>query len=163
MKPAAFLDRDGVLNVDHGYVHRIEDWEWRAGAIEAIRWLNGQGYAVVVITNQSGVGRGLYAEQDVEYLHDFVRNDIAKHGATVDAFYYCPHAPDAGCDCRKPLPGLITRAARDLNLDLSRSFLIGDKPSDLEAAANAGIQGFLYQGGSLLKMIEGLPHLPLSA
>jgi D-glycero-D-manno-heptose 1,7-bisphosphate phosphatase len=156
VKPAAFLDRDGVLNVDHGYVYKPEDWEWNEDAVDAIRRLNGTGYLVVVVTNQSGVGRGFYSEEDVRALHAYVQADLAERGGRIDAFYYCPHAPKAACECRKPLPGMLLQAVQDLDIDRSRSFLIGDKESDLQAAEAANIRAELYQGGSLLQVVEAL-------
>ncbi len=154
MKPAAFFDRDGVLNVDHGYVFKPEQWEWTPGAREAIRWCNEHDFAVVVVSNQSGIGRGFYAEEDVRALHEFVKQDLMATGASIDAFYHCPHHPDAGCQCRKPLPGMLLQAIREIRIDASRSFLVGDKPTDLAAAEAAGVRGVLYAGGDLLRVVE---------
>lgn len=147
--PAVFLDRDGTLNVEKNYLHRIEDWEWIPGAVEAIRRLNAAGYTVVVVTNQAGIARGLYGEAEVAALHDFVYRDLARRGARVDAFYHCPHHPDHGsaCDCRKPAPGMILQAAAELGLDLGRSWLVGDKVSDVEAARAAGVRPILVRTG----------------
>jgi D-glycero-D-manno-heptose 1,7-bisphosphate phosphatase len=153
-KPAAtaFLDRDGVLNVDKGYVHRPEDLEWIAGAPEAVRLLNRAGYRVVVITNQSGVARGLYDEQAVHRFHAHMQARLAEHGAHVDTFYYCPHHPDGrvsqfaiACDCRKPKAGLLQQAEHDGPVDKTRSFLVGDKDHDLAAARAFGIRGFRFE------------------
>lgn len=154
-RPAAFLDRDGVLNVDHGYVYRPADLQWVDGAPEAIRLLNEAGYAVIVVTNQSGVARGFYDEAAVHRFHDHMQAELSRHGAHIDAFYYCPHHPEgtvkayAGpCRCRKPGTGLLEQAARERSIDIPRSFLIGDKPADLEAAAAFGIKGMLFDGRS---------------
>ncbi|HVZ52624.1 MAG TPA: HAD family hydrolase [Pseudolabrys sp.] len=150
-RPAAFLDRDGVLNVDHGYVYRPEDLAWVPGAPEAVRLLNEAGYAVIVITNQSGVARGYYDEAAVRRFHDHMRARIEAEGAHIDAFYYCPHHPQGivkelavACRCRKPEPGMLEQAAREWPLDLSRSFLIGDKDDDMTAAARFGIRGIKF-------------------
>ena len=160
-RPAAFLDRDGVLNVDHGYVHRPEQLEWIAGAPESVRLLNEAGYYVIVITNQSGVARGFFDETAVKSFHAHMQSALAGKGARIDAFYYCPHHPEGTvkgfsmtCSCRKPRTGMLEQAARDWPIDINRSFFIGDKSSDIEAARNAGIFGFLYEGGSLLSVVQ---------
>ena len=145
-RPAAFLDRDGVINVDRGYTFRREDLAFTPTAIEAIRLLNRADYRVVVVTNQSGVARGLYGVADVEAFHAHMRAALAVHGARIDAFYYCPYHPDGIVadfaiehDDRKPGAGMILRAMREWNIPREGSFLIGDRPSDAESAAAAGI------------------------
>ncbi len=150
-RPAAFLDRDGVLNVDHGYVHRPDQITWNAGAAEAVRLLNTAGYLVIVVTNQSGVARGFYDETAVKELHAYMREELAHNGARVDAFYYCPHHPEGtvaayavACRCRKPGIGLLERAARDFAIDRARSVLIGDTDADMEAARAFGIAGLRF-------------------
>lgn len=149
--PTAFLDRDGVLNVDKGYVYRPEDLEWVKGAPEAVRLLNEAGYRVIVITNQSGIARGLYDEDAVHRFHDHMQTHLAGHGARIDAFYYCPHHPEGrvpqfaiACDCRKPKAGLLERAERDFPVDKERSFLVGDRDHDLQAAREFGVSGFKF-------------------
>ena len=146
LRPAAFVDRDGVLNVDHGYVFRVQDFEWLPGAIDALGQLQRAGYALVVITNQSGVARGLYTLDDVARLHAHLRADLQAHGVQLTAIYACPHHPDGvvpeyslNCACRKPMPGMIVQAARDHGLDLAASWLFGDKASDIEAGRGAGV------------------------
>lgn len=160
-RPTAFLDRDGVLNRDHGYVHRSEDFEWLPGAREAIRHLNDAGYLAVVVSNQAGIARGLYAPADVERLHRWINTELAKVGAHVDAFYYCPHHPTEGkgeyrrvCDCRKPAAGMLLQAIREWPIDPTRSFMVGDKEIDMQAAAAAGIRGVRYSGGNLDALID---------
>ncbi len=146
-----------MLNYDKGYLYRPEDLEWMPGAIEAVKSLNDRGYRVFVVTNQSGVARGYYSEDDVARLHAWMNAELAKHGARVDKFYYCPHYSEGkiekyvtACQCRKPLPGLILAAFAEWEIDKSQSFLVGDKESDLAAAAAAGIPGLLFDGSERL-------------
>lgn len=153
MRPAAFLDRDGVLNVDSGYLYRARDLVWIEGAARAISRLNAAGYLVLVVTNQSGIARGLYTTDDMHGLHRSMADALACAGAKIDAFYYCPHHPEHGaerdCLCRKPRPGMLERAFREWPVDKARSFMIGDRTTDLEAAAAAGLPGYLFAGGDL--------------
>lgn len=149
--PAAFLDRDGVLNVDHAYVHRPEQLEWVAGAAESVRLLNEAGYYVLVITNQSGVARGFFDEAAVKSFHANMQNVLAGQGAHIDAFYYCPHHPEGtvkafamACSCRKPRTGMLEQAARDWPIDITRSFFIGDKDADMAAAAAFKVRGIKF-------------------
>lgn len=151
---AVFLDRDGTINVDHGYVFRPEEFEFVPGAPEAIRRLKEAGCLVIVVTNQAGVARGLYDETDVHHLHRHLDRELARHGAAIDAYYYCPHHPEKGrepylreCACRKPLPGMLLQAAADFALDLKESFLVGDKRSDIEAGLAAGCMPILVETG----------------
>ena len=150
-RPAAFLDRDGVLNVDHGYVHRPEQLEWIDGAREAVRLLNLAGYYVLVVSNQSGIARGYYDEAAVKSFHAHMQNELAAHGAHIDAFYFCPHHPEGiikslavSCRCRKPAPGMLEQAAREWPIDIGASFLIGDKDDDMAAAAAFNIRGIKF-------------------
>jgi D-glycero-D-manno-heptose 1,7-bisphosphate phosphatase len=155
-RPAVFFDRDGVLNRDTGYVHRPEEFEWLDGAKAAIRALNERGYLVFVITNQAGVAYGRYGEEAVKDLHRWIAKDLASVGAHIDGFYYCPHHPEGKekryavvCECRKPKPGLLLAAMRKWDVDRERSFLIGDKESDIQASEAAGVRGILWRGGNL--------------
>ncbi|MDQ2860265.1 MAG: HAD family hydrolase [Pseudomonadota bacterium] len=151
------FDRDGVLNVDHGYVGETERLEWTLGARRAIRRLNREGVLVIVATNQSGVARGLFDEAAVEALHGVMQGDLAAEGAHIDAFYVCPFHPEAAVAAwrhsdhpdRKPNPGMILRALADWPIDPARALLVGDKESDMEAARRAGIAGALFAGGDL--------------
>jgi len=163
LRPAVFLDRDGVINVDTGFVFRPEDLVWMPGAAEAVRYFNCRGFLVFVVTNQSGVARGFYTEADVAALHAWMAAELAARGARIDAFYYCPHHPEGSepayrlvCDCRKPAPGLIRRAFAEWPADPARSFLIGDRPSDLAAAAAAGIPGYQFTGGNLYEFVRNI-------
>lgn len=151
---AVFLDRDGTINKEKEYLHRVEDFEFIPGAPEAIRLLNSAGFLVIVVTNQSGIGRGYYGEDAVRSLHRFMDRELARHGARVDAYYFCPHHPDRGigeyrreCGCRKPLPGMLLKAADDFTIDMNASFIIGDKMADLEAGIAAGCRPILVRTG----------------
>lgn len=160
-RPAVFLDRDGVLNHDDNYVHRPEQVRWVEGAIDAVRWLNDAGYYVFVVTNQAGVARGLYGEEDVRLLHGWMQDELRRAGAHVDGFEYCPYHPEGTVDAyrrasefRKPGPGMILKLKKDWGIDEAGSLLIGDRDTDLQAAAAAGIPGHLFSGGSLLEFVR---------
>lgn len=139
---AVFLDRDGTINVDKGYVHRIEDWEWLPGAVEGIRNLNRAGLPVIVLSNQAGVARGYYDVAAINILHARVDAALKNQGSKIDAYYYCPHHPEFGsnrnCQCRKPRSGMFFLARDQFNLDLERSYMVGDKMTDVLAAKAAG-------------------------
>ncbi len=160
-KPAAFLDRDGILNVDKSYVHKIEDFEWINGAIKAVKLLNEMNYHVLVVTNQSGIARDYYTEDDMHKLHNWIQSELQKHGAHIDAFYYSPYHVDGvipkftkESDCRKPQPGMLFKAMKDFDIDTKKSFMIGDKDTDVQAAEAAKIKGYLFQGGDLHQKIQ---------
>ncbi|HEX2816424.1 MAG TPA: HAD family hydrolase [Phenylobacterium sp.] len=168
LRPALFLDRDGVLNEDHGYVSRWEDFRWIAGAKRAVAAFNRAGWLVIVVTNQSGVGRGFYTEDAMHALHARMADELAEVGGRIDAFYHAPQHPDAPLDAyrhpdppdRKPNPGMILRALSEWPIDREASLLVGDKPSDLEAALRAGIRGVLFSGGDLLQFLSDEALLP---
>ncbi len=154
-RKAAFIDRDGVLNEERGFVHRIEDFVFEPGAIEALQALQTAGYLLVVITNQSGIARGLYSEDDYLTLTAHMRERLQAAGVRLDAVEYCPHLADApleryrlDCDCRKPKPGMLRRAITALDIEPASSFLVGDRLSDVEAGRAAGIgRCFLVRTG----------------
>lgn len=148
-RPAVFLDRDGTLNMDKGYVHRIEDWEWIPGAIDALAALRKAGFLLIVVTNQAGIARGYYGEAAVNNLHEKINQELQQHGGQINGFYHCPHHPEfsAACECRKPKPGLIHAACRDFDIDLRQSWLIGDKASDIQAGWAAGLKSILVLTG----------------
>ena len=155
-KPAIFFDRDGVLNVDVGYLYKIEDFQWIDGAIEAIKYFNDKDYYVFVITNQSGVARGYYKEEDINKLHNWMNQELAKYDAHIDEFFYCPHHVKGiikdysfDCECRKPKIGMIKKALDKYDVQLESSLLIGDKDSDIECAENAGIKGLKFNAEKL--------------
>ena len=151
---AVFLDRDGVLNVEVDYLYRVEDFAWIPGAPEAVRRLNEAGFVTLVVTNQAGVARGYYGEEDVARLHAFMQEALAGAGARIDAFYYSPYHPEGTVeryrrvtDCRKPGCGLFERAIREWNVDPARSFVVGDKESDVEPGRALGMTTFLVETG----------------
>ena len=146
LRPALFLDRDGVINVEKNYVYRPEEFEFIDGVFDMCKKASAAGLAIVVITNQAGIGRGLYTEKQFHYLTDWMCSQFSANGVTIDAVYFCPFHPEHGIGRyradsfdRKPNPGMILRAAADLRLDLVQSVLVGDKPSDISAAKAAGI------------------------
>jgi D,D-heptose 1,7-bisphosphate phosphatase len=162
-RPAVILDRDGVLNADLGYVHRIDQFQWIDGARDAVRWLNDEGIYVFVATNQAGVARGYYDEPAVHALHGWMQRELQRAGAHVDAIEYCPFHVDGVVEkyrlaspMRKPGPGMIQKLLGEWSVEHSRSLLIGDKESDVAAAAAAGIPGHLFGGGNLLDFVRRL-------
>ena len=146
-RPAVFLDRDGTINEEMGYINHVSRFRLLPEAGPAIRLLNEAGLPVVVVTNQSGAARGYFPPALVEEVHRHLQDLLAHEGARLDAIYTCLHAPDAGCSCRKPQPGLLLKASEELGLDLSRSYLVGDRYMDIQTAANAGVQGILVLTG----------------
>lgn len=155
MNRAVFLDRDGVITQDPPhYVHRLDQLKLIPMSAEAIRLLNENGFKVIVVSNQSGVAKGYYQEKDVEIFNRAMEEELEKRGAYIDAIYYCPHHPKAeievyriDCDCRKPKPGMFRKGAKDLKIDLQKSYTIGDKLSDIEAGRNAGCKTILVKTG----------------
>jgi D-glycero-D-manno-heptose 1,7-bisphosphate phosphatase len=155
MAPAVFLDRDGTMIHEVGYLSRLEDVRWFPWTVDAIRLLNRAGFLVCVTTNQGGIGLGLYTESFLEDVHASMAASLETLGARVDAWFHCPHHPSAvvdtlriACECRKPKPGMIQAAAARFGIDLDRSFVIGDKLGDMGLARNAGASGVLVRTGS---------------
>lgn len=151
MKRAVFLDRDGTVNMEKNHLYKSEYWEWIPGVREAIKGFNELGFAVIVVTNQSGIARGMYNAEDVNRLHSFVDSQLLEFSAHIDGYYFCPHHPDFGenrnCSCRKPKPGLLIKAGKEHGIDFSRSFTIGDKISDALAGLAAGTGAILVATG----------------
>lgn len=165
MNRAFFLDRDGTINVDYNYVHTKEEWTWCDGAIDAIRWMNDKGFKVIVVTNQSGISKGKYSETDVRKLHRWVDKRLNKNGTWVDAWYIAPYHPEFQQkpfyppEDRKPGKGMFLKAKKEFNIDFSRSYMAGDKITDLKPAVNLGITSFFiksrhepYQSKNWLKV-----------
>ena len=148
-KPCAFLDRDGVLNEEIGYLHNVDQFVWTEDALKAIRWLKSSDWWVVVITNQSAIGRNLYTEHDFKTLSLWMLDKTE-----IDLICYCPHAPEEECPARKPGISMFETASRVLPIDKSLSFMIGDRDKDIEAANAFGIKSARYSGGSLLQLVE---------
>jgi len=151
---AVFLDRDGTINEEVGYLDSLDKLRVFSEAFEAVRLINQARMKTIVITNQSGIGRGFFDEAFVDRVHVEMRRLFLKEGAVIDSFYYCPHHPTEGigpyrqtCSCRKPEPGLLLKAAEDLDIDLGKSYMIGDMPKDVEAGQRAGAKGILVQTG----------------
>ncbi|UNK48884.1 HAD family hydrolase [Lysobacter sp. S4-A87] len=158
---ALFLDRDGIINIDHGYVHRPERTELVPGIFELVASARELGYLPIVVTNQAGIGRGLYTEQEFLAYTAWLHQQFRDQGAPLVATYYCPHHPIAGrgeflvrCTCRKPAPGMFLRAISDYSLDARTSAMIGDKESDIEAARAAGVESVLLASSKDVKDIS---------
>lgn len=162
---AVFLDRDGTINVEVEYLSQVDDFQFIPGVPWALKRLKDAGYLLVVVTNQSGIARGYYDEAALAEIHEHMHQDLASFGASLDACYFCPHHPEHGtgdyrteCGCRKPLPGMLERAAADLDIDLAASFMIGDKLADIEAGIAAGCTPMLVLTGYGSKDVARLPE-----
>ena len=140
---AVFIDRDGTLNIDHGYIDTPEELQLYPGVPEGIQLLKENGFLIIVVTNQSGIGRGFFCHETVGKIHEKLRQDLSKKGANIDAIYYCPHHPDDDCDCRKPKTGMMEQAIHDFDIDITSSFIIGDRASDIQAGLAMGCSTLL--------------------
>jgi len=150
MKKALFLDRDGVINIEKNYLHKIEDFEFIDGVFETCRYFQNKGYLLIIITNQAGIARGKYTENDFQILTTWMLEQFQKQNIEITQVYHCPHHPDftGPCNCRKPKPGMILAAKEEFNIDLGKSVLVGDKNSDIEAGIRAGVKSnFLVATG----------------
>ena len=164
----AIFDRDDTLLIDKHYMFDPNDIEWIEGAVEALKMLRLRGYEICIATNQSGIARGYFSEQQMHEFHDAMQRQLNSAGVKIEGFFHCPHHPDGSvsefavsCGCRKPLPGLIEQIDQALPVDRSLSFLIGDKPRDIQSAQAFGIPGYLFEGGSLYdKVIDVLNSTP---
>ncbi len=153
---AIFVDRDGVINVNRNdYVKSWDEFEYIPGAKEAIKRITDSDWLLIMITNQSPIGRGIFTHETLDHIHFILLKDLSEFGCRIDAIYYCPHRPDEGCECRKPKPGLILKAAKDLRIDLKASWMCGDSDTDLEAGRAAGCMvKKVSSNNPLLKIIE---------
>ena len=152
--PALFLDRDGVVNKEKNYLYKIEDFEFIDGVFETCRYFQKQGYLIIIITNQAGIARGKYTEEDYQLLTNWMIKEFEKENIRISKVYHCPHHPDFGgeCECRKPNTGMILNAQREFNINLSNSILVGDKNSDIKAGINAKIgKNYLIATGHKIK------------
>lgn len=146
MNKAIFLDRDGTLNIDYGYVHQIDDFKFIDGAIDTLRELKSMGYLLVLVTNQSGIARGLFSEDQFLQLTEWMDWSLAEQGVDLDGIYYCPHHPEGkgeyqeDCDCRKPKSGMLLQAIKELKIDPAQSVMVGDKIEDLQAGIGAKVK-----------------------
>lgn len=156
---ALFLDRDGVINYDPGYVYRIEDFEFMPGIFEALAEFMALGYEIFVVTNQSGIGRGYYSEDDFAKLSKHMIDEFKSYGVEIKKIYHCPHTPSDDCNCRKPKPGMILQALNEHNIDPQASLIIGDKPSDLESARRAGVESGYLIGDEFKSVLEVLEYI----
>lgn len=154
MNKALFLDRDGVINKEKNYLYKIEDFEFIDGVFEACRYFQGKGYLIIVITNQAGIARRKYTEDDYEMLTEWMIKEFEKEDIKISKVYHCPHHPDFNdkCECRKPKPKMILDASKEFCIALSQSILVGDKNSDIEAGIKAGIKrNYLVKTGHIIK------------
>lgn len=160
MTKAVFLDRDGTLNVDPGYVHRPQDLSLYPEVPEALQELQAKGYLLIVVTNQSGISRNFFTEQDLHQFHKAMETELAKHDVQLNAIYFCPHTPEEECPCRKPHTLLVERAIEEFQIEASQSYFVGDRESDILCGVAMGLKTFLVThepGGSLLDFVRTLP------
>ncbi|EAK0848311.1 D-glycero-alpha-D-manno-heptose-1,7-bisphosphate 7-phosphatase [Campylobacter lari] len=159
---ALFLDRDGVINIDKKYVHKIEDFEFCEGIFELCKFFQKQNFLIFVVTNQSGIARAYYNEKDFEILSSYMLDEFLKRNIKIAKIYHCPHL--VNCECRKPKPGMLLKAQKEFNLDLSQSFFIGDNLSDMQAGINAGVKNLFlinedYNDDENYKVFKNLKEL----
>ena len=154
MNKAIFLDRDGVINVERGYTHRLEDFVILPDLIDVLQLLQQKGYLLIIVSNQSGIAKELYCQEDVEVLHDYLLKEFKINNITLSEIYYCRHHPDVSrCICRKPDSLFVEKALSRFNIDPAKSYFIGDKERDVQAAEKAGVKGILIEANSSLKLI----------
>jgi D-glycero-D-manno-heptose 1,7-bisphosphate phosphatase len=159
MHKAIFMDRDGTVSEEIGYMYDLSLYKPFPWAGPAIRKINESGMKAILVTNQSGVGRGFFPESQVHEVHQILRAELAQHEAKLDAIYFCPHHPETGCDCRKPRPGMLLRAQQELGIDLTQSYMIGDKYLDVQVAYAAGARAVLVMTGYGREEFEKFRHL----
>jgi len=154
LSKALFLDRDGIINIDHGYVSKIEDFEFTEGIFELLKLFIKEGYTLFIVTNQSGIGRGYYSQEDFNRLTDWMLDAFKKENITIESVEHCPHAPEENCSCRKPNTGMIEAIMSEQTLDLKNSWMIGDKQSDIDLAHNATINHTISIGNKKIDTSE---------
>ena len=152
MNKAIFLDRDGIINKDKSYVHKIEDFEFCDGIFQTLKHYISLNYLLIIVTNQSGIGRGYYSEDDFNKLTTWMNEKFTCKDINIQKVYHCPHTPDANCDCRKPATGMFKEAQKEFDIDMKNSWMIGDKPSDIQAGINAGILNTIFINTSTCKV-----------
>ena len=169
-KKAAFLDRDGVINIDHAYVHTPEEFCFIPGVFEACRKLQSMGYLLIIVTNQSGIGRGYYTEEDFQTLCDWMRKEFSREGVKISDIFFCPHHPEKAlepyrcdCNCRKPKPGMLLTAQKKWDIDMKASLMVGDKTADMQAALAAEVTTRILVGKDGLKKPEMIPECTATA
>lgn len=153
MNKAVFLDRDGTINIDYGYVYEIDKFKFIPGVIEALKILNDLGYILIIITNQSGIGRKYFTEEQFNKLNNYMLEELKKHNINISKVYYCPHIDSDNCQCRKPKLELFYKAVNEFNIDLTSSYVIGDKERDLSLCNNEKVKGILLTNESISKYI----------
>lgn len=161
MKKAILLDRDGTINVEKDYLHKIEDFEFEKNVVEALKIFSDLGYTMAVVTNQSGIARGYYTEDDLQKLNEYIKRELEKHGIVIEKFYYCPHHPEKGigkyktdCMCRKPNTGMLEAAIEEFDIDKTVSFMVGDTIADIDAGSRAGLTPILVKTGHGIETLE---------
>ncbi|WP_024954278.1 D-glycero-beta-D-manno-heptose 1,7-bisphosphate 7-phosphatase [Sulfurospirillum arcachonense] len=144
MKKAIFLDRDGIINVDHSYVYKIEDFEFCEGVFQTLKYFQSLNYSLFIVTNQSGIGRGYYTQENFEKLTSWMIDAFTCKDIKITKVYHCPHSPQEGCSCRKPQIGMFEQAQNEFDIDMHNSWMIGDKTSDIQAGINANIPNTIF-------------------
>ena len=163
MRRALFLDRDGVINVEKDYLYKVEEFEFIDGIFDLCNYYKKLGYLIFVVTNQSGISRGYYSEEDFSRLSAWMSEEFLKHNIKIEKIYHCPHHPDISgeCSCRKPEPGMLLKAANEFNIDLNNSLIVGDKERDIEAGLNAGLsESYLFDKSGTIKSSRATKIVP---
>lgn len=156
MERAIFLDRDGTINIDNNYIYKISDFKFIEGAIEALKMFQNNKYKLIIITNQSGIAKGFFKEKDLEILNIWLKNELKQNGVIIDAIYYCPHNANDNCNCRKPKIGLFEKAIKEFNIDISKSYAIGDKLRDCTICFTTDCKGFLIGNNENKEIIDNV-------
>ncbi|NLC28263.1 MAG: D-glycero-beta-D-manno-heptose 1,7-bisphosphate 7-phosphatase [Campylobacteraceae bacterium] len=153
MKKAVFLDRDGVINIDKGYVSKVEDFTFIEGVMQTLRELKNAGFLLFIVTNQSGIGRGYYSEDDYLMLTRWMIEKFKENEISIAKIYHCSHSPEENCDCRKPKPAMLLKAIEEFGVNPKVSWMVGDKKSDIDAAKNAGVENCIYIGDEKIDFV----------